>query len=183
MWRVAAPILYHGKNSMKIKIYVVAVLCVVWGLLSWHWYTCEIKGFCGTTTDASLQLDAAIRSLDEMQQPEVIVVDIETVEDCTTYLTGFIRSGDANDAVAVERLEKFLNAYEGESLDVNGEYGDDDAEAINRFQEKYSDDVLTPWGLTAPTGNVLTTTRDHINTLYCAQMQGDDAAQVSEPAE
>ncbi|TXH71153.1 MAG: hypothetical protein E6Q83_02810 [Thiothrix sp.] len=33
---------------MKAKALVVLVLASVWGLASWWWYACQIKGFCGT---------------------------------------------------------------------------------------------------------------------------------------
>ena len=33
---------------MKAKALVVLVLAGVWGLVSWWWYACNIKGFCGT---------------------------------------------------------------------------------------------------------------------------------------
>lgn len=33
---------------MKAKALVVLVVAGVWGLGSWWWYTCHIKGFCGT---------------------------------------------------------------------------------------------------------------------------------------
>lgn len=33
---------------MKAKALVVLVLAGVWGLASWWWYACNIKGFCGT---------------------------------------------------------------------------------------------------------------------------------------
>ncbi|MFM2319146.1 MAG: hypothetical protein RLZZ215_1767, partial [Pseudomonadota bacterium] len=33
---------------MKAKALVVLVVAIIWGLGSWWWYTCKIKGFCGT---------------------------------------------------------------------------------------------------------------------------------------
>ena len=41
--------------------------------------------------------------------------------------------------------------------------------AVEQFQSKYAQDVLTPWGFTAPTGYVYTTTIKEINKIYCSK--------------
>lgn len=33
---------------MKIKTFAVLLLGLLWGTGSWYWYTCQVKGFCGT---------------------------------------------------------------------------------------------------------------------------------------
>ena len=158
---------------MNNKAYIVILLFVGWSLFSWHWYTCWIKGFCSVEKAPTAQsLDAAIDTvIAPVTKVKTVPVAIDRVADCTTYLTGYIRRGHDNEAVNVERLEKFLNAYEGESLLVNGRYENDDEEAVNRFQEKCRSAVLTPWDLVEPTGYVYTKTREHINKLYCERVQ------------
>ncbi|MFH1620539.1 MAG: FG-GAP-like repeat-containing protein, partial [Patescibacteria group bacterium] len=85
---------------------------------------------------------------------------------CELYLTEFIKFGSPdNNPEAVKKLKKFLNQYEGESLDIsNTEYDKEAYEAVIRFQEKYADEILTPWGISKGTGWVYTTTLKKINT-------------------
>lgn len=86
---------------------------------------------------------------------------------CDQFLTAYIRSGQANDLGQVARLQYFLNEFEGASLTVNGVYDAATLAAVNAFQSKYASEVLTPWGISGPTGYVYFTTRKKINELYC----------------
>lgn len=86
---------------------------------------------------------------------------------CTQYLTAFIRAGQKNDASQVERLQTFLNTYEGATLTVNGTYDAATLAATEKFQKTYGGDILAPWGIASPTGYVYLTTRKEVNTIYC----------------
>ncbi|MCK5096060.1 MAG: PKD domain-containing protein [Candidatus Pacebacteria bacterium] len=83
------------------------------------------------------------------------------------YLLEYIQLGAANNPVEVEKLERFLNEYEGESLAVNGLYEQADFEAVERFQIKYRESILDPWNHDAATGYVYITTKKKINEIYC----------------
>lgn len=87
---------------------------------------------------------------------------------CSPYINSYIHIGRKNNDEDVKKLKKFLNDYEGESLDVNNsEYTQDAYEAVIRFQEKYTKEVLTPWGITQGTGYVYITTTRQINNMMC----------------
>jgi hypothetical protein len=86
---------------------------------------------------------------------------------CTQYLTAFIKYGQNNDASQVERLQTFLNTYEGDHLTVNGIYNAATMAATEAFQKAYGTDVLGPWGIKSPTGYVYLTTRKEVNEIYC----------------
>jgi hypothetical protein len=64
-------------------------------------------------------------------------------------------------------LEKFLNEFEGEKLVAGGRYDATDVAAVKRFQQKYAAQILTPYKLTKPTGEVMSSTLAQINKLYC----------------
>ena len=86
-----------------------------------------------------------------------------------------IRFTQTNNVADVTLMEKFLNAYENESLTVNGIYERVDYDAVNRFQRKYASSILTPWGISEPTGYVYITTLKKIKEIVaskCAPLQG-----------
>jgi hypothetical protein len=92
-----------------------------------------------------------------------------TTPTCAPYMTKYIKLGDINDPAEVEKLQTFLINYEGFSnLSVTGIYSQADYDAVLQFQTKYGQDILTPWGFTAPTGYVQRTTVAEINKIYCA---------------
>jgi peptidoglycan hydrolase-like protein with peptidoglycan-binding domain len=80
-------------------------------------------------------------------------------------LTQYIHIDRQNDASEVMKLQKFLNKFEGEELVVDGVYKKVDYEAVKRFQRKYADKVLAPWGITEPTGYVYKKTVEVINNI------------------
>ena len=114
-------------------------------------------------------------SLSPSPSPEGEVLGAETI--CEPYLTTYIKLGNKNDVGEVKKLQEFLNTYEGEKLPVTGFYGNMTFAAINRFQLKYSNDILLPWvayGLPnskSATGYVYKTTRYKINAIVCPENQ------------
>lgn len=130
---------------MKNRGVLVLAFILVWFVASWQWYTCSIKGQCAITSPLSTK--------------------------CVPYLNGFIHQGEDNDRADVLKLERFLNVHEDAGLAEDGIYGAWDVRAVEAFQMKHREEILTPWGHTAPTGFVFTTTRDAINRIMCAEQQ------------
>ena len=84
------------------------------------------------------------------------------------YLKDFLRLGDNNDPVEVEKLQSFLRDLEGFSdLEVTGIFDQATFDAVSEFQSRYRDEVLTPWGLPDTTGYVYLTTQKKVNEIYC----------------
>ncbi len=103
----------------------------------------------------------------ELRVGEVLGVQIEGPA-CAEYMTGYIRPNAQNDPVQVRRLQFFLRDFEGEKwIPTNGVYGPETVAAVDRFQAKYSDEVLAPWGMARPSGYLYYTTRKKINDIYC----------------
>ena len=102
-------------------------------------------------------------------------------EECN-YLLEYIKLGADNNPVEVEKVERFLNEFEGENLLVNGIYEQVDFDAVSRFQEKYLNDVLSPWSHNKATGYVYITTKKKINELYCQREFPLTAEQEAEVA-
>ena len=86
---------------------------------------------------------------------------------CGQYLFEFIKINDVNNPEEVRKLQIFLNDFEGFNLDVTGIYNQITYDAVVEFQNKYGNDVLSPWGLESDTGYVYLTTRKKINEIYC----------------
>jgi hypothetical protein len=107
-------------------------------------------------------------STTEAYSNEVTYTFVATPGQCN-YLLEYIKLGANNNPVEVEKLERFLNLFENESLVVNGVYEQADFEAVERFQNKYFADILAPWGHDAATGYVYITTKKKINEIYCSR--------------
>ena len=102
---------------------------------------------------------------------EVLGATTESTEACGIYITKFLRRGYANDKQAVMKLQKFLNDKEGEKLTVDGVYGIETENAVKRFQNKYKDDVLTPWGHKEATGIFYLTSQTKVNNIMCPDLK------------
>lgn len=98
-----------------------------------------------------------------------VVAETEEKKECETLIVTSIRLWSENDAGDVKDLEDFLNAFEGESLEVNWIYEQADFDAVKRLQLKYASEILTPWGVKNPTGYVYKTTTKKINDIYCGK--------------
>ena len=96
-----------------------------------------------------------------------IVLGAETSDLECFYLHDYMRIDFQNDPIQVMRLQAFLKSFEGyDYVTVNGVFDQATFDAVS-FQMKYKDDILTPWGHTAPTGYVYILTLKKINELYC----------------
>lgn len=91
---------------------------------------------------------------------------------CQRYLREYILPGQKNNSSEVKKLQIFLNDNEGEKLEVDGTYDEADILAVKRFQAKYLDQIMAPWGVDEPTGRVFRTTTAKINLLMCAKQRG-----------
>lgn len=86
------------------------------------------------------------------------------------YLRDFLHKDWNNDWIEVAKLQAFLNVNQGYSeVAINGVFDDATYEAVKKFQVRYNDEVLNPWGYedNEPTGFVYITTRKKINEIYC----------------
>lgn len=89
------------------------------------------------------------------------------LQECGDLLIGPIGLWNENNSQEVKDLEIFLNQTQWESLDENGVYEQADFEAVKRFQLKYREEILDPWGIDIPTWYVFRTTVKKINEVYC----------------
>ena len=89
---------------------------------------------------------------------------------CDKYIvvTKPISVGLDNDVYRVKKIETFLNEYEKTSLPVDGFYSIDDKNEIEKFQNKYTKEILAPWGYIHATGTVYITTAEKMNSIVCA---------------
>jgi hypothetical protein len=86
---------------------------------------------------------------------------------CPAALTSYMRSDKVNDPEQVKKLQAFLNEELDLKLEVSGIYNAETIAAVNAFQVKYTSKVLTPWGITAPTGYAYKLTTWWINAIIC----------------
>ncbi|MCA9353504.1 thrombospondin type 3 repeat-containing protein, partial [Candidatus Nomurabacteria bacterium] len=86
---------------------------------------------------------------------------------CVEYLKSYMRFGRVNSKEEVLKLQAFLNIFEGAGLKLDGVFGPNTDAAVRNLQQKYGEDILSPWGIDQSTGYVYITTKWFINNKYC----------------
>lgn len=100
--------------------------------------------------------------------PSVFAVsDVDNSSLECNYLESYISIYRDNDSSQVLKLQTFLKDQEGFDIELNGVFDPSTIIAVNEFQVRYKEDILKPWGINSPTGNVSITTRHKINDLSC----------------
>ncbi len=95
---------------------------------------------------------------------------------CGITFDNYMGVGRKNDVAKVKKLQEFLNKELGTNIPITGYFGPLTKNAVDRFQLKYSKEVLVPWlsfGLPnekTPTGYVYKTTQRWINKILCAEL-------------
>ncbi len=99
--------------------------------------------------------------------PAPQVLGVTTTNFCP-FLSSYMGVGRANDMMEVIRLQAFLKVFEkADYVTVNGVYDQATVQAVSAFQLKYKDEILTPWGISAPTGYAYIRTIGKINQIIC----------------
>jgi hypothetical protein len=168
--------------SHRAYAYAVLGLFLIWGGLAYRWYTCGIKGFCGTQPQQVALMPQPQGT--EYGQPVTGAPIVygstggttrayteSTTAQCPALLNEYILPGAQNSMSQVTTLQTFLNTFEGEALTVDGIYDTADIAAVKRFQSKYRSIILSPYHVRYPTGNVHEATVYVINTIYCGSMK------------
>ncbi len=107
-------------------------------------------------------------------EPEII----PSLDGFCPYLTSYLRYGVANDTMQVIKLQAFLKVFEHfDYVTINGVFDEATLQAVSEFQLRYKNDILTPWGISQPTGYVYTLTLAKINQILC----GTPLPQVDAP--
>ncbi len=107
--------------------------------------------------------------------------EVKGEEFACQFIKDYMRRDFNNDPIEVMRLQAFLQVFEGQSgITINGEFDQATFDAVSSFQMKYKDDILTPWGHTAPTGYVYILSLKKINEIYCQKLFPLNEAQANE---
>lgn len=170
-------------------ILALVVVILLWLVGSWYWYACHIQDTCEGYGLQSAYLRGAMYTsenqddgyrdipVDQRDSVNLIGGDSHAKKtqnkqhtlnvSCDSYIDSYIKLGADNHSADVVRLERFLNQSENENLVVDGYYSYADQQAVQRFQYKYAEEILDPWGMSVASGYVYTNTRRVINTLDC----------------
>jgi hypothetical protein len=93
------------------------------------------------------------------QQPEQIQISCEKLENNLSYGTSNEQTKCLQEFLSLQGAEIYPEAL------ITGFFGRLTQKAVIRFQEKFADDILAPWGLLKGTGFVGSTTIKKINEL------------------
>jgi hypothetical protein len=98
-----------------------------------------------------------------------------------TVITTTMLVGGTYPVADVTKLQNFLKS-EGLTVTVSGIFDEQTVAAVKAFQTKYAAEILAPWGVTTPTGNVYMTTLKKINSRACNSaltLSADELAQIN----
>jgi uncharacterized repeat protein (TIGR01451 family) len=99
--------------------------------------------------------------------PEGQVLGLSTDMSCTPYLTTYMREYSRNDSAEVTKLQRFLQFNIDSKVAVTGIFDTATKQAVQKFQQQYTDEILTPWGMNQSSGYVYYTTQKKINEIMC----------------
>jgi ABC-type transport system substrate-binding protein len=131
----------------------------------------EIYGFNQPKTSYDFNVEKALELLEEEEFN--LIKDGQRVKDETsktnfTFTKTLTKGSSGNEVTKLQECLANAN-WVGEDVYPNGKitgyYGNDSVAAVNRFQEKYAEDILIPSGLTEGTGSVKAGTREKLNEL------------------
>ncbi|MBX4195369.1 peptidoglycan-binding protein [Candidatus Parcubacteria bacterium] len=87
------------------------------------------------------------------------------------WIHDYMRIDFNNDPIEVAKLQAFLKVFMGyDYVTVNGVFDQATWTAVGAFQMAYRDEILTPWGHTAPTHYVYILTLKKVNEIFCQQI-------------
>ncbi|MHB1330417.1 MAG: peptidoglycan-binding domain-containing protein [Minisyncoccota bacterium] len=80
----------------------------------------------------------------------------------------YMRKDFNNDPIEVMKLQAFLKVYMNyDYVTINGSFDEATYTAVGAFQARYAEEILTPWGHTAPTHYVYMLTLKKVNEIFC----------------
>ena len=91
-------------------------------------------------------------------------------------IASFMRAGADNDQEQVKLLQAFLSGEMGTTTPATGMFDAQTEAAVRAFQLKYADEILAPWGITEPTGQVYLLTQWKINGIACPALNAPKPA-------
>lgn len=133
----------------------------------------DIYGFKTPETIYTLDLDKAKQLLTAAGFAETASGTQEKVVQKTPafqFKSNLRLGSQGNEVQELQKcLAKDTTLYPGG--EITGYFGQNTKAAVIKFQEKYKDEILTPAGLGAGTGEVLKATRDKLNAICAAPSQ------------
>lgn len=149
---------YLQHLSRERLIALILVIFAIWCGISWRWYTCGVRGFCGVS-EVDEAAAVTIKEVPLLALAYAQADNEEVAFDCEHYMVTTVTRGERNDRAAVTRLEHFLTKIAGEHLATDGMFGRNDIQAVEHYQRTRNLPV---------TGNVGPETIASINRDVCA---------------
>lgn len=92
-------------------------------------------------------------------------------ESCGLYMDQYLKKGGPkNNPGQVTKLQAFLNKHGFGTFTPTGYFGPLTEAAVKSFQLKYAEQILKPWGISAPTGLAYLTTLRQVNLIECPEL-------------
>lgn len=124
-------------------------------------------GSSGSSGSGSNSSSLAVASTTKLTSSSISTSINPLIGGACTYLNDYLKIDRANNPAEVTKLQIFLKNTEKIDVDATGIFDTKTFEGVKAFQAKYLTEVMGPWGVTTPTGQVWYTTKKKINEIYC----------------
>jgi len=144
------------KNYFKYLLPVVLVVVLIM----------PITAKAATTAEIQAQINALMAQIKALQA-QLAQLQSQPATWCHDFNVN-LKIGDTGSEVSALHTALSKDGFGAylEADKVNSEFGEGTVSAVTGFQQKYADEILTPWGLKYGTGFVGKTTRAKLNKLY-----------------
>ena len=153
--------------NYKKFVFVISFLAILVGFLGVN----ALDAKAMTVSEIEAQITALQAQIIKLQKQLSETDEVPSASWCHDFNRNlkYGNAGSEVEALQMALTKEGFSIYNSQQDPSKAYFDERVASAVVGFQEKYAEDILTPWGLKHGTGYVGSTTREKLNELYGCQ--------------